>query len=213
MLVAITRLHHYGVAGIIWQGLSGLMLADTLKMIAQFGGTRGVFETNPIAFAASRKQKKSLVICITLSKVAQGKILVAIQQVYPILESWALDEDGKSTTNPELALLGKMIPIGRGKGAALTLLVEFLAAALTTSEFGFQASFFFSAQAPPALVDQLQIAIAPNSISNIQFETRLEELIEEVLIQGNTSLHDDRQLNFREKFYQNSIRKKIKQYQ
>lgn len=216
-VAAITRSHHCGAAGhhvedLARQGLIGLMFANTPKAIAPWGGSRGVFGTNPIAFAAPRKQKEPLVIDMSLSRVARGKILIASQQGRPIPEGWALDDQGKSTTNPESALTGTMIPIGGAKGAALALLVEVLAAALTSSNFGFQASSFFSAQGSSPGVGQLLIAIAPNPISNGQFETRLEELLEEMLSQEGTRLPGDRRLIFREKSYRDGIRITEKQY-
>jgi (2R)-3-sulfolactate dehydrogenase (NADP+) len=217
-LAAITRSHHCGAAGyhveaLAKHGLVGLMFANTPKAIAPWGGTQGVFGTNPIAFAAPRKQKQPLVIDMSLSKVARGKILVASQQGHPIPEGWALDDHGKSTTNPESALFGTMIPIGGAKGAALALLVEVLAAALTSSKFGFEASSFFSAKGSPPGVGQLIISIAPSPISNGHFETRLEALLEEILIQGSTRLPGDRRQKFRENVYQNGIKITDKQYQ
>jgi (2R)-3-sulfolactate dehydrogenase (NADP+) len=123
-------------------------------------------------------------------------MLIASQQGRPIPEGWAQDGQGKSTTNPESALTGTMVPICGAKGAALALLVEVLAAALTASNFGFEASSFFSSQGSPPSVGQLLFAIAPSPISNGHSETRLEELIDEILIQGGTRLLGDRRLNF-----------------
>jgi (2R)-3-sulfolactate dehydrogenase (NADP+) len=105
-----------------------------------------------------------------------------------------------------------MIPIGGAKGAALALLVEILAAALTSSNFGFQASSFFSARGASPGVGQLLMAIAPDPISNGQFDTRLEALIEEMLSQEGTRLPGDRRLAFREKAYRDGIRITEKQY-
>jgi (2R)-3-sulfolactate dehydrogenase (NADP+) len=186
-VAAITRSHHCGAADhhledLAKRGLIGLMFANTPKAIAPWGGSRGVFGTNPTAFAAPRKQKEPLVIYMSLSRVAQEKNLIASQQGHPIPEGWALDDQGKSTTNPESALTGTMIPIGGAKGAALALLVKVLAAALTASNFGFKAISFFSSQGCPPGVGQLLIAIAPSPISNCQFEKRLEELIDEFII-------------------------------
>jgi (2R)-3-sulfolactate dehydrogenase (NADP+) len=216
-LAAITRSHHCGAAGyhveaLARQGLIGLMFANTPKAIAPWGGTQGVFGTNPIAFAAPRRQKEPLVIDLALSKVARGKILVASQQGRPIPEGWALDSTGKPTKNPDAALSGSMLPIGGAKGTALAFMVEILAAVLTASRIGSEASSFFSAEGSPPGVGQLLIAIAPDPVSNDHFETRLEDLIEEILSQGNTRLPGDRRLGLREKVHRNGIKLTDKQY-
>ena len=67
---------------------------------------------------------------------------------------WALDAAGQPTNDPGAALEGTMLPIGGAKGAALALMVEILAAALTGANFAYQASSFFSAEGPPPRIGQ-----------------------------------------------------------
>ncbi len=77
-VAAVTRSHHCGVAGhhveaLARKGLCGLLFANTPKAIAPWGGSRGVFGTNPIAFASPRPGGEPLVIDLSLSKVAREK--------------------------------------------------------------------------------------------------------------------------------------------
>jgi (2R)-3-sulfolactate dehydrogenase (NADP+) len=216
-LAAITRSHHCGAAGyhveaLAREGLVAIMFANTPKAIAPWGGTQGVFGTNPIAFAAPRKGKNPLVIDLSLSKVARGKILVASQQGNPIPEGWALDDRGKPTTDPDAALSGTMLPIGGVKGTALAFMVEVLAAALTASRFGSEASSFFSAEGDPPGVGQLLLTIAPDPISRGHFHNRLEDLITEILRQKAVRLPGDRRLGLRNKAYGDGIKLTEKQY-
>ena len=217
-VAAVTHSHHCGAAGyhveaLARRGLVGLMFANTPSAIAPWGGSTGVFGTNPIAFAAPRKANDPLVIDLSLSKVARGKIMVAQQNNESIPDGWALDSLGQPTTVPEAALTGTMLPMGEAKGAALVLMVEVLSAALTASHFGFEASSFFSADGSPPSVGQLMLAIAPDPLSNGQFQTRLEDLIEEILRQENVRLPGDRRLKLREKAHRDGIRLTDKQYQ
>ena len=71
--------------------------------------------------------------------------------------------DGKPTTDAKAALKGALQPIGGAKGAALALMVEVLAVALTGASFGFEASSFFDAEGQPPGVGQLLIAIDPGA--------------------------------------------------
>ena len=217
-VAAVTHSHHCGAAGyhveaLARKGLLGLMFANTPRAIAPWGGTTGVFGTNPIAFAAPRKDKDPLVIDLSLSKVARGKIMVAKQNKESIPKGWALDSSGQPTADPEAALSGTMLPMGEAKGAALVLMVEVLSAALTASHFGFEASSFFSAEGPPPSVGQLLMAIAPDPMANGHFQTRLEDLIEEIMRQENVRLPGDRRLKLREKASRKGIRLTAEQYQ
>ncbi len=190
---AITHSHHSGVAGyqverLAARGLIGLCFCNTPQGIAPWGGSRGVFGTNPIAFAAPRPDSPPLVIDMSLSKVARGKINVAAQRQESIPEGWAVDRDGAPTTDPEAAMQGTLLPMGDAKGAQLVLMVEVLAAALTASNFGYEASSFFTGEGDPPGVGQFMIAIDPQPFSNGAFADRLEALLAAVLNQPGTRL-------------------------
>jgi (2R)-3-sulfolactate dehydrogenase (NADP+) len=209
-VAAVTRSHHCGAAGyhveaLARQNLVGLMFANTPKAISPWGGREALFGTNPIAFAAPRREADPLVIDLSLSKVARGKIMVASQKGEAIPEGWALDADGRPTTDPKAALEGTMLPMGEAKGAALVLMVEILAVAVTAANFGFEASSFFTADGPPPGVGQLLVAMAPGPLSAQRFEERLEVLLKSVLDQAHTRLPGDRRLSARHRAQANGL--------
>jgi (2R)-3-sulfolactate dehydrogenase (NADP+) len=215
---AVYNSHHCGVAGfhveaLARQGLVGLLMANTPKAIAPWGGSQGVFGTNPIAFAAPRQSKPPLVIDLSLSKVARGKIMFAKQENQPIPEDWALDPQGKATSDPQAALAGTMLPMGEAKGAALVLMVEILSAALTGANFGFEASSFFEAEGRPPGVGQLLMAIAPGPLSGDRFAERLETLLAAILGQDGTRLPGDRRYKLREQAQKDGISLTQQQYE
>ena len=133
--------------------------------IAPWGGNRGLFGTNPIGFAAPRENDAPLIIDMSLSKVARGKINVAAQADDPIPLGWAFDADGNETTDAKAAMAGTMAPMGDAKGAQLVLMVEILAAALSASCFGFEASSYFEAEGEPPRAGQFMLAINPGPFS------------------------------------------------
>lgn len=199
---AIHHSHHFGVAGrhaerLAERGLIGLVFGNSPQAIAPWGGKRAIFGTNPIAFAAPRRADAPLVIDLSLSKVARGRIMVAAQKGEAIPEGWALDKDGKPTTDAKAALDGAMLPMGDAKGAALALMVEILAAALTASHLGFEASSFFTADGPPPRVGQLMLAIDATALSGGVFAERLETLLAAMLAQPGVRLPGTRRLDNR----------------
>ena len=185
--------HHCGVAGhwmerLAEKGLVGLMFANTPSAMAPAGGTTPLFGTNPIAFAAPRGDGSPVVVDLSLSKVARGKIMAARQKGEAIPEGWAIDKDGQPTTDPAAALAGAMVPIGDAKGAALALMVEVLAAGLTGANFSHQASSFLDARGAPPATGQLLLAFAPGALGGEGFTARMEALCEAVLSQPGTRL-------------------------
>ncbi len=213
----VTNSHHCGTLGyhaekLAQKGLIALVFSNSPKAIAPWGGKQAVFGTNPIAFAAPRKNSDPLVIDLSLSKVARGKVKVAYENGQPIPEGWALDKEGKSTTDAEAAMSGTMVPMGEGKGAALVLMVEILSAALSASHFGFEASSFFSAKGPAPDIGQLIIAISPGPLSNNLFFDRIEVLLEAILGQEGTRLPGSAKARKWEEAEKEGVRLKEQQY-
>ncbi len=190
---AVWNSHHCGMAGyhverLARAGLVALMFANTPKAIAPWGGSESIYGTNPIAFAVPRPSATPVVIDLSLSKVARGKIMVAAREGRPIPEGWAVDAAGNPTTDPEAALNGSVLPFGDAKGAALALLVEILAGALTGANLAFEASSFFTGEGDAPAVGQLLITFAPGLVSAGRFEARLESLVQAILSQPGTRL-------------------------
>jgi len=175
-----TNSHHCGalsmqVEKIAHAGLFGIMFANAPKAIAPWGAHVPVFGTNPIAFAVPRDGADPLVIDLSLSKVARGKVMNAHKSGQNIPVGWALDADGHPTTDAQAALEGTMLPIGEAKGASLALMVEILAALFTGAALSHEAGSFFEADGAPPRVGQTMIALRPGADSG--FATRLEGLL------------------------------------
>lgn len=178
---AIRRSHHCGAAGhpverLAEAGLVALMFANTPAAIAPWGGSVGLFGTNPIAFAAPLTNRPPLVVDLSLSKVARGNILSLKQKGERIPEGWALDAAGHPTTDPDAALHGTMLPLGDAKGTALALMVELIAAGLTGANFAAEATSFLDAEGGPPGTGQLIVAFDPAPLAGAAAVARFTQL-------------------------------------
>jgi (2R)-3-sulfolactate dehydrogenase (NADP+) len=167
-IAGIRRSHHCGVAGVpverlAGRGVIGLLFANSPGAMAPWGARRALFGTDPIAFAAPVENADPIVVDVSLSRVARGKIMAAAQKGEAIPEGWALDAEGRPTTDPKAALAGTMVPLGDAKGTALALMVELLCAGLTGANYGYEATSFFDAEGAPPGVGQTLIAIDPGA--------------------------------------------------
>lgn len=167
-IAGIRRSHHCGVAGVIVEalaerGVAALMVANAPAAMAPWGGRQALFGTDPIAFAAPLADGAPVVVDISLSKVARGKIMAAAQKGEAIPEGWALDPEGQPTTDARAAMAGTMIPLGDAKGTALALMVELLCAGLTGANYAWQATSFFDDKGEPPGTGQAIIAIDPDA--------------------------------------------------
>lgn len=191
--VAVTNSHHFGVAGhhverLAERGVVGLVFGNSPSAIAPWGGSQPLFGTNPIAFGFPRSDAPPVVVDLSLSKQARGKIKLAADQGRPIPEDWALDAAGKPTTDAAAAMAGSMLPLGDAKGAALVLAVEVMAAAMTGAHFGYEASSFFDDKGAPPRVGQFILGFKPGPLSGGTYSERLEVLLTAVVDQPGTRL-------------------------
>ena len=200
----IRRSHHCGAAGhpverLAEGGLVALLFANTPAAIAPWGGSRGLFGTNPIAFACPLPGAAPLVVDLSLSKVARGNILASKQRGETIPEGWALDADGRPTTDPEAALKGTMLPLGDAKGTALALMVELLAAGLTGATYASEASSFLDAEGGPPGTGQLILALDPTAFGGSDAVARFGALASMIEAEPGARLPGRRRLALREK--------------
>jgi (2R)-3-sulfolactate dehydrogenase (NADP+) len=197
-VVSITHSHHFGVAGqavepFAREGLIALALANAPAAMAPWGGNRALYGTNPIAFAAPRKSGDPLVIDLSLSHVARGKVMLAQKAGTPIPEGWALDAQGKPTTNADAAMAGTMLPSGGAKGAALALMVELLTAGLAGANFAYQASSLFDDKGPPPDLAHFILVLDPARFAP-GFTERAEAMFAAIEAQDGTRLPGARRI-------------------
>jgi len=114
---SVTNSNHFGVAAfhaepIAQAGLVGLAFGNSPAAMPMWGGKRALFGTNPIAAAFPRRSSPPIVVDLSLSEVARGKLMVAAREGKSIPLGWALDKDGNPTTDPKAGLEGMMVPAG-----------------------------------------------------------------------------------------------------
>lgn len=204
-VAVLHRSHHFGQAGahaerLAAAGLVGLVLGNTPKAMAFWGGRRPMLGTNPLAFAAPLPAGRApLVIDLALSVAARGKIVAAQKAGKPIPEGWAVDAGGRPTTDPAAALAGTLSPIGGAKGGALALMIEILAAAVTGASWGWEASSFFDDRGGPPGMGQMFIALDPGPLSGGLYTGRMAVLLEAMAAEPGVRLPGERRLESRER--------------
>jgi (2R)-3-sulfolactate dehydrogenase (NADP+) len=182
----VTNSHHFGAAAYHLEpvgaaGLVGLALGNSPAAMAAAGGKRPLFGTNPIAAVFPRRAGAPLLIDLSLSEVARGKLMVAAKEGRAIPLGWALDGDGQPTTDPKAGLEGSMLPLGGAKGAMLALVVELIVTALTGAAMGFEASSFFVDEGNRPRIGQAFLAIDPDALAGRDtYLARIEALITEM---------------------------------
>ncbi len=196
--VGVTNSHHCGVVvdhlrPVAAAGMVGLGFANSPAAMPAAGGKHPIFGTNPVAAVFPRRGADPLMIDLSLSEVARGKVMVAAKKGESIPPGWALDAEGRPTTDAKAALEGSMLPFGSGpasgsgamsspKGAMLALVVELLVTALIGAQYGFEASSFFIDAGNRPRIGQAFIVVDPGALAgSSHYLDRVEVLVAEML--------------------------------
>jgi LDH2 family malate/lactate/ureidoglycolate dehydrogenase len=165
--VSVQNTNHYGIAGYyvlkaLERDLIGWAMTNSTKLVAPLWGAERMLGTNPIAIGFPGKEEPPIVIDMATSAAAYGKIEIARRRGEPIPEGWAIDSEGRATTNPDhMVAGGALLPLGsdrdRGghKGYGLAIMVDVLCGVLSGANWGpFTPPFALRQEIPKRSVGQ-----------------------------------------------------------
>lgn len=142
-LVSLANSHHIGRVGTygemaIEAGLVSLHfvnVVDHAPLVAPFRGTDSRYGTNPICIAIPGGDTSEPILCdMATSKIALGKVRVAMNKGEQVEDATLLDKHGVPTNDPSVMFVeprGALLAIGAHKGYALAFMCELLAGVLT----------------------------------------------------------------------------------
>jgi L-2-hydroxycarboxylate dehydrogenase (NAD+) len=140
--------NHFGIAGYyammgLERDMIGMASTNSVKYGAPTFGRDVLLGTNPLAFAIPAGKEPAFVLDFATTTVPKGKLEVYKRKNQPLLEGWAIDNEGKMTNDPDEALRGALLPLGGfgtegggHKGYGLGLLVDILCGVLSGGAFG-----------------------------------------------------------------------------
>ncbi len=140
--VAVHRASHIGRLGAFpplatEQDCIGLlMLNGGGRFTAPFGGIDRRLPPNPIAMSVPTQNGPAMMLDITTSMVAGGKVMVAKARKQPVPEGWLIDREGNPVTDPQPFLNSEvaMLPLGGmvgHKGYGLGMMIDAIAGGLS----------------------------------------------------------------------------------
>jgi LDH2 family malate/lactate/ureidoglycolate dehydrogenase len=106
-------------------GMAGIVMTASGPLMAYHGARVAGVSTNPIAIAVPAKTRRPLLLDMSTSTVANGKVLAARDRGEAVPTGWGIDAEGRDTTDPKK--IATLLPLGGPKGSGLSLMIECLA--------------------------------------------------------------------------------------
>lgn len=163
-------------------GCIGIAASNTRPLMPAPGGAEAVVGNNPVAVAVPMAEgAEPIVLDIALSEAALGKIRLAAQEGRELPAGWATDARGRPTRDPEAAIAGLLLPIGRHKGYGLALIVDVLTGVLSGGGFGRRVNGLYADVTVPNDVAHLFLALDVAAFGSVEeFHGRMAALAAEV---------------------------------
>lgn len=180
-VVAVGRSTHFGAAGYYVRraaqaGMIGLATSNAFKRMAPHGAAEVFLGTNPIAVGVPLGRHDPFVLDMATSTAAQGRITRARQLGEQIPEGFALDPQGRPTTDPAAALAGSLLPLGGPKGSGLALAFSLLSIVLAGADADDQMASLYRSFDRPQNSGHVFVAIDAARLGNDT--ERAEQMVE-----------------------------------
>lgn len=184
-IVSVRYSNHHGALGYYTRlaaqaGCIGMLAANGGPAMAPWGGRTKVLGNNPWSIATPAGKHPPIVLDMANTLVARGKIFLARQKGVAIPEGWAIDAEGRPTTDPVAALGGVILPMAEHKGYAITLMMDVLAGALSGSQMltGVNSPFHTDRRSGSG---HFVLALDVGRFGPLaEYETRIEAMIAEI---------------------------------
>lgn len=103
------------------------------QRVAPYGGSDRRLSTNPISVGVPVAGSDPVILDVTTSMVAEGKLMVALNKEERVPEGWIIDKEGGATTDPkDFYDGGALLTVGAHKGSGLSMITDLLAGAVST---------------------------------------------------------------------------------
>ena len=175
------------------EGMIGVALTHTDSIMVPPGMKRIFLGSNPIAFGAPG-ERGPVIIDMSTTHVAWGKILVARQEGKSIPPDWGVDKDGKPTTDPQQVV--GLAPTGSHKGYALAMMVEILCAQLAGVPFGRHVTKMYGELDKPRNLGHFMLALDVARFTDaMMFFSEIDSFLQEIHAEGALAPGDPERLN------------------
>ncbi|MCK4241883.1 MAG: Ldh family oxidoreductase [Candidatus Atribacteria bacterium] len=185
--VAVKGSSHFGVASyyayhIAKKDMVGIAISNATAVMAAWGGAKRIIGNNPLAFSVPYKKNKPILLDISMSGVAGGKIRLYAKNNQEIPKGWILDKEGKETTNPnDLLTGGTLLPFGQHKGYGIAVAIEILTGVMTGAGMMGQIPLWIKDLVSPLNIGHVFIAIdITNFMDLATFKKRLSWMVKKL---------------------------------
>jgi LDH2 family malate/lactate/ureidoglycolate dehydrogenase len=185
-LVSARRSTHFGMAAsyllqAVEAGFIALVFTNASRAMPPWGGRTALLGTSPFAAGAPGGRNGPFILDMAPSVAARGKIRKALRLGQQIPLDYALDGEGRPTTDPARALEGVVLPMAGPKGSGLSMLMDILGGVISGAAYAGDVGDQYKDYERPQNVGHFFLAMKPDLFMPLdEYRARMDTLIDRV---------------------------------
>lgn len=146
-----------------------------------WGGSEDLLGTNPLSIAVPAGDEAPVVLDMSPTVAAFGKVRLKAQRNEPMPIGWMIDKEGKPLTDAKRADEGHLLPIGEYKGYGLSMMIGLLAGALNRAALGRDVVSMVSDAGTAANTGQAIVAVSIDTFCPVDvFKRNVDAVVREL---------------------------------
>ncbi len=185
-VVSVRRSTHFGMAATyvlqaLEAGMVSMVFTNASRAMPPWGGREPLLGTSPLAVGVPGGRLAPFVLDMSPSIAARGKIRIAEKRGAQIPLGWALDAEGRPTTDPTAALAGVVLPIGGPKGSGLAMMMDIFCGVLSGAAYAGDVGDQYRGFDRPQDVGHFFLAMRPDLFVPVdEVRARMDVLVQRI---------------------------------
>lgn len=167
------------------EGLIGIACSNSPAQMAPIGGKEKMLGTNPFAIVVPNGDEP-IILDMATSVVAKSKFKEYKLAGQALPEGWALDKNGKPTTDPDEAMQGLVLPMAGFKGYGIAMMIDVLSGVLSGAAYLNKVGRFYMENGSCMNVGFQFIVLDPKQILGDDYEQTIKEFV--LLLRNSTPI-------------------------
>ncbi|MBQ9861550.1 MAG: Ldh family oxidoreductase [Clostridia bacterium] len=159
------------------QGYIAFICSNSPAQMAPIGGKEKLLGTNPFAAVVPVPNGDPIMVDMATSVVAKSKFKEYKERGERLPEGWALDRDGRPTTDPDEGMSGLVLPMAGFKGYGIAMLIDILAGVVSGAAYLNKVGRFYSEDGAGMNVGFYLTVIDPYAVLGEEYDAIIRDYV------------------------------------
>lgn len=159
------------------QGCIAFICSNSPAQMAPAGGKEKMLGTNPFAAVIPVPRQSPIIIDMATSVVAKSKFKQYKKEGKKLPDGWALDEEGRTTNDPDEGIKGTVLPMAGFKGYGISMLIDIMSGVLSGAAYLNKVGRFYSEEGTGMNVGFYLFVVNPTVVMGDVYQEIIQDFV------------------------------------